>query len=296
MRRTIISLAFVFISICATSQQYLTFPISQKDSFRFNWKPLEKRVSRSDTYKFIQDHPKDFEAYRDRDEPSYGRPNIDSLYNDLHFLDINGDGINDIVFDGESGGEPRLIEIYINQGKTYKKVFSEMQGVVKMDWQGGRLSRIFIRDWGCCDAYLEFHKIYNVKFDDKGIPTFDQIYQAASVYEGAVPDSILETPFRFEVINQGYNIRSAPIKDDSSMQYWNNEGEKRKGNGNSIGLLVKAAKGIALAKTVDNTGREWLYVDIDEGYLFPANNIIYKENKFPTKLTGWISSRYIKIL
>jgi hypothetical protein len=40
-----------------------------------------------------------------------------------------------------------------------------------------------------------------------------------------------------------------------------------------------------LAKTTDRTGREWLYVEIDEEYLLPENNIIYKENKFPTKLT-----------
>ena len=295
MKQILFSQIFLLISTCATAQQYLTFPICRNDVFRFDWKPLEKRVSRSEAYKFIESRPKDFEAYRDKVEAEYGLT-IDSLYNDLHFFDLNGDGLNDIVFDGASGGEARTIEIYINNGKNYKKVFTAYQGVAKLDWQGGRLSKIFIRDWGCCDSYLDRYKIYGVNYSDKGIPRFDQIYQGVAVSEGVVPDSLLETPLRFEVINQGYNIRSAPTKDDSSFYHWNNDGEKRLGNGNSVGMLVKGARGIALAKAVDNTGREWLYVEIEEKYLLPAHDIIYNENKFPTNLRGWISSRFVRVL
>lgn len=172
-----------------------------------------------------------------------------------------------------------------------------MQGIVKLDWQGGRLSRIYIRDWGCCDAYLEFHKIYNVNYDKANYPTFRQIYQSIVMYEGILPDSILETPLRFEVLNQAYNIRSAPQKDDSSYKHWNNDGDTqtRAFNGNIIGKLVKGTRGLALAKTVDDSGREWLYVEIDKEYLL-ANDIIRTENKFPTKLKGWISGRFVKML
>jgi hypothetical protein len=124
---------------------------------------------------------------------------------------------------------------------------------------------------------------------------FGQIYQSIVIYEAILPDSILETPLRFEVLNQAYNIRSAPQKDDSSFQHWNNDGGSRTYNGNIIGKLVKGASGMALAKTVDTSGREWLYVEIDKEYLL-ANDIIYSENKFPTKLKGWISGRFVKML
>jgi hypothetical protein len=46
---------------------------------------------------------------------------------------------------------------------------------------------------------------------------------------------------------------------------------------------------------LDNTGREWLFVQIDAAY-FTKNDIFYVENKFPTKYIGWISSRFIKAL
>jgi hypothetical protein len=52
---------------------------------------------------------------------------------------------------------------------------------------------------------------------------------------------------------------------------------------------------MALAKTVDNSGREWLYVEIDKDYL-QTNDIIYIENKFPTKIKGWVSGRFVKML
>jgi hypothetical protein len=292
MRLIHFSLSLLLISANTNAQQYLTFPIHK--NFHFNWKEIEKQVPKTDFDNFIKGHPDDFVAYREHEKDKYG-PNLDSLHNDLHFLDLNGDGINDVVFDGESDGEPREIEVFINHGGNYKNVFSVIQGIVQMDWQGGRLSRLFIRDWGCCDDYLEFHKIYSVNYDERNNPSFNQIYQSAVIFEAAVPDSIFETPLRFEVLNASYNIRSAPKKDDSSFQHWNNDGEKRRGNGNTIGKLVKGTRGMALGKTSDISGREWLYVEVDEEYLM-VNDIIYSENKFPTKLKGWISSRYVKML
>jgi len=293
MKRILISIC-LFITASANSQQYLTFPILNS-KIPFNWEKWEKQVLKADVDRFIQDRPNDFYAYRQKNDCC--GVNFDSLYNDLHFLDVNGDGKNDVIFDGQSGGEPREIDIFINDGTHYKKVFSVIQGIVKLDWQEGRLSRIFIRDWGCCDAYLEFHKIYDVRYGKSIYPTFVQIYQSIVIYEAKLPDSILATPLPFEVLNQAYNIRSAPQKDDTSYQHWNNDGDSQSivYTGNIVGKLVKGARGMALAKTVDNSGREWLYVEVDKEYLL-VNDVIYTENKFPTKLKGWISGRFVKIL
>src|ERR1700748_1291466 len=103
VRRILFSLVFICISACTSAQPYLIFPICHNDSFRFNWKPLDKKVSRSDAYKFIQGHSEDFEVYLGKGVAGYD-PDLDSLYNDLHFIDLNGDGLNDVVFDGQSGG------------------------------------------------------------------------------------------------------------------------------------------------------------------------------------------------
>src|SRR4249920_1191110 len=148
-----------------------------------------------------------------------------------------------------------------------------------MDWEADRLSRIYIRDWGCCDEYLEVQKIYDVHYDKTNYPTFEQVYQSVVIYLAPLPDSMLKIPIQFEVLNQAYNIRSAPIKDDTSYQHWNNDGGSSTYTGNVVGKIVKGARGMALAKTVDNSGREWLYVEIDKEDLL-VSDTISTENKF----------------
>lgn len=271
------------------AQIELTYPLI-KEANKFRWQP-EKKTSRLIIDQFIKDHPKDFKAYREKD--SY--VNIDSLKNDLHLLDINGDKKLDVLFDGRSGGEPREINIYINTGSSFKKVFSVWQGIVKMDWEGTLLKRIYIDDWGCCAEYQILHKIFDITYDKTNTPVFKQIYQSVSVSQGEIPSIILDKPFRFEVLNQGYKIRSEPVIDDTSARMWNTNQQEGKGDGNSLGKLTRGATGTALAKKVDITGREWLYVEIDEPFL-PKNDIIFIENKLPTKIAGWISSRFIKPL
>jgi|GEM_PF-3627963 len=59
----------------------------------------------------------------------------------------------DVIFDGWSGGEPREIQIFINKGNSYKKIFSDMQAIYKIEWRDNRLSKLYIFDWGCCEEY-----------------------------------------------------------------------------------------------------------------------------------------------
>ena len=289
MKTLLTAIAFL-LSVYSYSQQNLIFPVGVE--YSIDWKGVEKKVARPIVDKFIKDNPYEFHPYRQKG-PDASFYNLDSLRNALHFLDLNGDGKLDVVFFGLSGSEAQMVELFINTGQTYKNVFATQQGIVKMDWQDNRLTKLYIDDWGCCDDYLVFHKIYEVRYDSKLMPAFKQIYQSVSVeryHNGVIPDSLLEKPFRFEIENEGYKIRCAPKIEDSSPRPWD---DADTGNGNSIGRLEKGATGTAIARKVDATGREWLYVEMDEQYL-PKNDIIYVENKFPTRLVGWVSGRFIK--
>lgn len=152
-------------------------------------------------------------------------------------------------------------------------------------------------DWGCCEEFVDLGKIYQASFDKADAPEFVQIYQGATIKDGERPDTLLQKPVRFVVLSDNYNIRFAPIIDDTSGQIWDDDAN-RAFHGNVIGKLPKGAKGFAYGKRTDHTGREWWYVEMDEVY-FPFGYAFTKRDerfKVPTKVWGWISSRYVEKL
>jgi hypothetical protein len=290
------TLAIVISSILfsCNHSNTLTFPVIKANE-QFTWTAVAKKVPHNIAVKFIKDHPDCFEAYRRNDEFS----SIDSLYPRLHFLDINNDGRDDIFFDGASGGEANMIQIFVDVNGSYKEVFKDMQGVAKIDWDDKKMAKLYILDWGCCDDFAEFEKIYDVSFTNDNIPQFKLVYQAASVYNAPQPANVFDKPFAFEVVNENYNLRAEPVLDDTSVQHWNvtpEEEENNKGKGNIIAKLPAGTKGMAVGKKVDNAGREWWYVEIDEDAALRNNAMYENENKLPAKTIGWISSRFVKKL
>jgi hypothetical protein len=208
-------------------------------------------------------------------------------------LDFNGDGQLDVFFEGESGGEARIVKVYLNLGNGFKRIFADIQGVTRMDWQDGRLYKIYTFDWGCCDDYLYVNKIFQVTYKATNQPQFVQMYQSTYVEDTFFPGDSLEKPFRFEVLNDKYNIRTVPVVDDTSRYHFT-DGEPQ---GNVIAKLPRGARGTVFAKKTDATGREWWLVEVDEEF-YPSNKVFLKEeqNDFPTKIIGWISSRFAKVI
>ncbi len=114
--RLILFSTVLLISITTFSQQAFTFPVIKEDN-TLNWKGIEKKVPKTTVDKFIKATPKNFQPYKLKDPDAF--LNIDSLRNDLHFVDLNGDGNEDVVFYGQGGGESRETRIFLNTGQNY---------------------------------------------------------------------------------------------------------------------------------------------------------------------------------
>lgn len=132
-------LFFAFIRLQSFSQKDLIFPVNETGNF--NWKRIEKKPVKAVMDKFIQDHKNEFEPYLMNEPETYAN-NIDSLRKVLHFTDLNKDGKDDIIFEGESGSEAKMVKIFIAVGNGFKKVFSGFQCIDKLEWKDGRLSRL----------------------------------------------------------------------------------------------------------------------------------------------------------
>jgi hypothetical protein len=284
-------LTLLVIGLCANAAR------SQEIFFfrgHYNLASMEQKPSPAELNAFITKNRKDFPQYVDK-ASDVNWYTLDSLKTRLHFLDLDGDHLNDVIFEGRSGGEPTLTQVYLRRGDGYKKVFSDLQGVMHLEWQNGRLYKLYIQNWGCCADVNIINKVYQLTYDKSSDPKFTQVYQGCYVNMTVFPVDTLQSPIRFEVLNDRYNIRYAPVIDDTSEQEYSDANHPSPGN--IIGQLSKGATGTAFAKKTDATGREWWFVEIDEEYYPPS--LVFPDaaqNEYPTKVAGWISSRFVKTL
>lgn len=213
-----------------------------------------------------------------------------SILNDLHTTDLNGNGRNDIVFDGLSGGEPRRIAIYINEKDGFTKVFDDFQKILKLKFQDNKLSQIWIENRGCCGDPIVELKTYNVSYDNT-LPRFEKVIQSRyfSDCSSKLPEKKFDKPKKIEVQNDSYNIRFAPEINNSSDYCWDQI------TGNIIGSLRKGQIGFSLGESIDDTGRIWWFS------AFPPETEIedcffYQHGILEDWALGWISSRFVKII
>ncbi len=202
-------------------------------------------------------------------------------------VDINNDGLRDIFYSGPTGGEPSIVYIFLQTKTGFEQVFNVMQSIDKVEWEDEKIARVFTSDWGCCAEFHLTHSIFDVRFDELNKPIFNKVYQTIEVSDHFVkPMNYFTNSIEFEVDNDGYKLRLAPVIDDTTFYDWVDI------TGNSIATLKKGTKGIAYASKTDETDRVWWYVSIefDENV---QNCVLFAPDDFPTQVVGWISSRYV---
>ncbi len=211
------------------------------------------------------------------------------LINHLKAIDINNDSQADIIYRGPSGGEPYLFKIFINQNGRFNKVFETMQGVVKVEWEDERLSKIYAHDWGCCAEIRVINRVFDVEYNNN-IPSIKQVFESVEVERMSKPIQFFKQPKEFKILNENYRLRMDPWIDDESIQFTDDYTERL---GNTIGLLHKGQTGTAYAFRKDETGREWWYVTIKSNEL--KDSVIYNEDLVDNVVhVGWLSSRYVE--
>jgi hypothetical protein len=273
---TVIFLLNNLIGFC---QIDLFFPLNKE----FDWTKIEKQ-DQALKANFIKNLPDELEPRRECG-------GFSNLENDLHIIDFDSDGLDDIIYNGYLCSEAEYVIVYINTGKSFTKIFTETQQIHKIVIKNGKVDRLYIRDGGCCCEYIGINKIFSVDYSGT-LPKINPIskmqYINNSVEE--YPNHYFDKPIKFEVLNNRYNIRFSPVIDDTTeVGYCGMDI-----NGNSLGKLKSGSIGYALAENVDSTGRIWWFVAIEpvsEIY----ESIYYDETRSPdTYKLGWISSRFVK--
>jgi hypothetical protein len=235
--------------------------------------------------KLIDTKPEEFEYYRTN---ALYYPGLNDLLNDMHVLDLNNDGLNDIIFDGQSGGEPLMIAFFINEGSSFRKIFTAYQGVIKIELQNKILSKVCIQDWGCCADYLVTNSVYS--FNSK--MECQLVNRLKYFRDTELPEAFFDTPIKFQVKKNTDTIRLNPMIDDSSRTHYYAGDPVR---GNIIGKLKSGTVGYALGEKRDTTGLVWWFAAIPDDYEILDSYFYDPENETSFK-SGWISSRCVERL
>jgi len=210
-------------------------------------------------------------------------PNAGYFANHLRILDINADGEKDIIYSGPTGGEAQEVILALRSGKSYKKILTIEQGIVKVDWENNRVSKIYSHDWGCCASINLINSVYSFKYDTNDYPDIKKIFQSIEYEFMLKPLEYFEKPIVFKTNINGSALRYSPVVDDTSYFFDDRIGNK-------IGLVNNGAFGKAYGLQKDKLGNSWWYVIINPNQITNQKILYMKDLDYPTHVIGWLKS------
>lgn len=209
----------------------------------------------------------------------------------LHVVDVNNDGLDDVIFEGMNGGEPQEIYIFLNQGNSFKNVFHGQQTFNEMIFENGILKEIRLSDWDCCAGYLKRNKWIDVSHKN-GELTFNEYRVFEYTDNTVLPSEYWSNPKKIKTLNDNYNMRYAPEINDTTENYITFELHL----GNSVAKIPKNTEALAIAESTDSTGRIWYFVAIPPKYELRETVFYDDEEKADNYRCGWISSNFIEVI
>jgi len=286
MRSLIIALHL----LCTPAKDSMPFPYPIKNpEHPFKWTQVRLDLPRKYKDSVITVFKK---IFSDRDLKKVAE--TENFAADLKFVNLNGDNLPDIIYEGWSGGEANMIIMFVNEKKNFKEVFYGSQHIVEMNYSSNRLSSFITYDQGCCDPTVEFDRHFSV---DTGFHC--RLTRQRAIIVGShigesgytTPDGFFDQPIRFKTLNDHYALRYAPIITDKQPDV--DFDEKTKGN--IIAEYYKDFEGTAWAYKKDNTGREWWLVEMDPTFALEYN-LFWDLDDQHTNYFGWMSSRFVEKL
>ena len=206
--------------------------------------------------------------------------------NEFHIVDVDNDGLNDIVYSGFCGTTGSVTSIYRFNGVSFEqliKVIGVIHQVSKFD-SNERFS-FTLRNYACCGGFENVLEKY-VLILENGKLKYQVQSRETYVDETEFPNFYFEKPIVFRSIIEKLQLRFSPIIDDTT--YIARPFDAR---GNEVTFYPKNSIGYAVAQKKDITGKIWWFVKMNN------KNILGKEwtskagdnSEEPTFTLGWIN-------
>lgn len=197
----------------------------------------------------------------------------------LYAIDLNGDNLLDIFYQGPSGGEPNITQIFLNQGAYFKKVFAGYQDIVQIAFNKSKLVSFKLYNPGCCADPQTVEYNYEITYK-KDEPIFSLNTTIGYLYLTEKAENTFNPVQEFAITVDKSNLRKECYFLDDVEHPVNGS------RGNITATFKKGAKGKAIGFKKDQEN-EWIYVLME-----PTTKIEHCDfSTFmaqPTYIYGWI--------
>lgn len=214
----------------------------------------------------------------------YKRNFIDQNISNFHFVDFNSDGNLDIIYYGFAGSESNRTLLFRYSKEKYYKELDCYGEIIKM-WKPSQVDPIsfVILEYPCCDENT-YHMETYVPILEDGELKYRFSAKSTFLENTQFPDSTDLFNIPFKIKNDRYVLRSSPKIDIDAD--------------NIVAEYSSGATGYALSESVDDTGRVWWFVVMDN-FQGPIRSKFEPGNNAPNikpKYMGWMSSRFLEEL
>jgi hypothetical protein len=296
IKTLIIPLYLIFLAESVHSQIDIRSYTSATDTFY--WKKYEhiRKPVRLKPGKFAKPAKgKPVEQFMSAFSADYPQFTSDSMrhpeYGDwkkyLFYVDINGDGENDILYSGPTGGESDIVRIYLCKPGGFELIFEDFQYITMWTLKNKRLTAIQTGDIGCCDEYLWFTRNYQVNWENTN-PDVIRGKQTVWYRYTELPLRFLDEPVPFQAAADTLLLRASAARLNEPFN------PVLETFGNIIAKYRTKCRGTILAKKLTGKTDEWYFVEIFPDVM-PSASILYNTDKLPTFVRGWISGLSISV-
>ncbi len=213
----------------------------------------------------------------------------------FHVVDIDADGLPDIVFDGGHGAGAEGIEtrIYRNAGTRFElAAYADAEIYAIGRHPPGQTPSLVLDDhpFGMCEVSDR-----RLRFLRRSSPPNTALYQQfdevryLDLPDSRWPRAALPSPIRVRVAQDQYRLRAAPALDDSTEH-----GDCEEHHGNTLAAFRLGSTAWALAQLRVGT-RLWYFVMTDPGSVLTepgADQSVTSQ----ARLIGWMSARFLEAI
>jgi hypothetical protein len=200
----------------------------------------------------------------------------------VHLVDFTGDGIDDVIVEGQAG-ESEILLMYQDLDGAY----------VRSLVASGRLAAIHRRlPWlpvtltvfrhGCCDDVRDF--VVDYAWDLRGDTLSYAPVNRLLSFKGTKIPAASQGLTAFRVGASGCDLRTSPERDDAPRA-WSSDPLP----GNRVAHYAEGSRGAIVTSQVDAAGDEWWFVVFKAGEP-PAWELYGEHRRVRADLIGWVQA------